>query len=498
MAHVMQLQRKARTTPARHVHRWLAFALLAVSYFMTTVDLTIVNVSLPTIGRELRFSATSLQWVVTAYALTYGGFLLLGGRIADLFGRRRVLMSALGVFAGASLGCALATSDVVLIIGRAIQGLGAAVMLPTALSIVTSMFEEGAVRNKALGIWGALGATGGTVGLLTGGLITRYIGWQYIFYLNVPIGAAALMLAPRLLPRGASRGTSRGFDLLGALLGTSGLVLIVDAISQAPQYGWSAPRTLAVFAAAIALLGGFLWIESHVESPILPLSIFRLPTLTGAITAGLLVGGSFFAFLFIGTLYMQHVLHYTPLQTGLAWMAGSVPSILFAGVSQRLVTRRGPRFALMIGPSLIATGIIWMTQVPLHGHFLANLAGPFALAGAGTSFSFIPISIAALTGVRQNQTGLASGLMNTSMQLGTALGIAIASSVAAGATGTLPHGIASPAALAAGYRDALWVLGVVVVLALPVTFALIRRPSRREATSTIDSRDPQPAVAAAN
>ncbi len=326
-----------------NLHRWRAFALLALAYFMTCVDLTVVNVSLPTIGRDLHFSATSLQWVVTAYALGYGGFLLLGGRIADLFGRRRVLMSALGVFSAASLGCALAPSDTVLITSRAVQGLGAAVMLPTAMAIVTSIFDEGPERNKALGIWGALGATGGTVGLLTGGLITRYLGWQYIFYLNVPIGTLALALAPRLLPRGASQASSGRFDLPGALAGTGGLVLLADAISQSPQYGWGSGRTIAVLGAAASLLAAFLVIENCSESPVLPLSIFRLRTLTGAITAGLLIGGSFFAFLFIGTLYMQQVLHFSALQTGLAWMSGSVPSIVFAGVSQRLVTRRGPK-----------------------------------------------------------------------------------------------------------------------------------------------------------
>ena len=265
-----------------HIRRWHAFALLAVSYFMTTVDLTIVNVSLPTIGRDLHFSSTSLQWVVTAYALSYGGFLLLGGRIADLFGPRRVLMWALGTFAAASLGCPLATNDAALIFGRAIQGLGAAVMLPTAMSIVTSMFDEGGERNKALGIWGALGGTGGTIGLLTGGLITRYVGWQYVSYLNVPIGALVLMLAPRLLPRGTGRASSRRFDLPGAVVGTGGLVVLVDAVSQAPQYGWAAARTIAMLAAAVALLGAFVFVERRIESPIMPLSIFRLRTLTGA------------------------------------------------------------------------------------------------------------------------------------------------------------------------------------------------------------------------
>jgi EmrB/QacA subfamily drug resistance transporter len=460
----------------------MAFTLLAASYFMTTVDLTIVNVSLPTIGRELHFGATSLQWVATGYALSYGGFLLLGGRIADLFGRRRVLMSAVGLFSAASLGCALASSDVVLICSRGVQGLAAAVMLPTAMSIVTGMFDEGAERNKALGIWGALGATGGTVGLLSGGLITRYLGWQYIFYINVPVGALALSLAPRLLPRGASDSIGRRFDLPGALVGTGGLIVLVDAISQAPRYGWGAARTIALVAAACALLLAFLVIEQRSEAPILPLHIFRLRTLTGAITAGLLVGGSFFAFLFIGTLYMQRVLHFSSLQTGLAWMSGSVPSILCAGLSQRLVTRRGPRFALMIGTCLIGTGIFWTTQAPVSGQFLANLAGPFVLAGSGTAFSFIPISIAALTGVKQHQTGLASGLMSTSVQLGTALGIAIASSVAVShTTALLRSGTAAPSALAGGYQHAMWVLGVIPVLALPVTFALLRapRPARR-------------------
>ena len=495
MGHVMQLERTDRTARPQHVNRWVAFTLLAVSYFMTTVDLTIVNVSLPTIGRELHISAASLQWVATAYALTYGGFLLLGGRIADLFGRRRVLMSALGLFSAASLGCALASSDVVLIVSRGIQGLGAAVMLPTAMSIVTGMFEEGAERNKALGIWGALGATGGTVGLFTGGLITRYVGWQYIFYLNAPVGAIALLLAPRLLPRGASEAVSRRFDLPGALVGTGGLVVLVDAISQAPQHGWGSVRTIVLVAAAGALLVGFLLIERRSVAPILPLGIFRLRSLTGAITVGLLVGGSFFAFLFIGTLYMQRVLHFSSLQTGLAWMSGSVPSILCAGISQRLVTRRGPRFALVIGTCLIGTGIFWTTQAPVDGRFLANLAGPFVLAGAGTAFSFIPISIAALSGVRQHETGLASGLMNTSMQLGTALGIAIASSVAVSHTNALLRtGTATPSALAAGYRHALWVLGLIAFLALPLTFALLRGPRTAGSMAGPAARDAVPAT----
>src|ERR1700733_12799118 len=403
-----------------HIKRWRAFALLAVAFFMVVIDLTIVNTSLPTIGRDLRFSETSLQWVVSAYSLTFGGFLLLGGRAADLLGRRRVLMLGLSVFTAASLACGLATGEAFLIGSRAVQGLGAAVMLPSALSIVMNMFQEGAERNKALGIWGALGATGATVGLITGGLLTRYAGWQYIFYLNVPIGAAALALAPRIVPDSRLATRRRRFDVLGAISGTGALVLLVYAISQAPQYGWGATRTLA---ASAALLVAFLVIENRVESPLLPLSIFRLRTLAGANAAGLLLGGSFFGLFFVGTLYMQQVLHYSALQSGVAWLATSLTSIALAGLSQLLVTRVGAKGVMAIGMTLIGAGVIWATQVPVHGHYLANLAGPMVVAGAGTAFAFIPISIAALAGVQEHQAGLASGLLNTSQQLGGAIAL---------------------------------------------------------------------------
>ncbi|TMM06826.1 MAG: MFS transporter, partial [Actinobacteria bacterium] len=425
------------TSASPNLNRWRAFAVLAVAYFMTIVDLTIVNVSLPTIGRDLHFSATNLQWVATAYALTFGGFLLLGGRAADLLGRRRVLMAGLGLFSAASLACALATGDGFLIGARAVQGIGAAVMLPASLSIVMNMFEEGAERNKALGIWGALAASGATVGLVLGGLLTRYAGWQYIFYLNVPIAIATLLLVPRTVPESRLATTRRRFDALGALTGTAGLALLVDAVSQAPQYGWGGTRTIAVLAAAAALLVAFVVTESRVESPLLPLEIFRRRTLTGANTAGLLLGASFYAFFFVGTLYMQEVLHYSPLQAGVAWLAASITSVGLAGLSQYLVTRIGPKIVMAIGMTLIGTGVLWATQVPVHGHYIGNLLGPFAVAGAGTAFAFIPISIAGLAGVEEHRAGLASGLLNTSQQLGGAIGIAIASSVAASHTKVL-------------------------------------------------------------
>ncbi len=480
-------------------NRWHAFSLLAVAFFMTIIDLTIVNVSLPTIGRDLQFSATSLQWVVTAYALTFGGFMLLGGRAADLLGRRRILMVGLSLFTAASLGAALSTGELSLIAARAVQGLGAAIMLPAALSIVMNMFAEGAERNKALGIWGGLGAGGATVGVIAGGLLTRYAGWQYIFYLNVPIGAAALALAPRIVPDSRLATARRRFDALGAIAGTGALVLLVDAIAQAPQYGWGATRTIALLAASAALLAAFLVIENRVKEPVMPLSIFRLRTLAGANAAGLLLGGSFFAFIFVGTLYMQQVLHYSALQTGLAWLAASLTSVALAGVSQALVTRGGAKVVMAIGMTLIGAGVLWATQVPVHGHFLANLAGPFVVAGAGTAFAFIPISIAALAGVSEHQAGLASGLLNTSQQLGGALGIAIASSVAASHTQTLVHaGNAAPAALTGGFQQALWVLGAIALLAVPAIFALVRRDELSDAVAKTTIREPQPALAGAN
>jgi EmrB/QacA subfamily drug resistance transporter len=485
------------TSQSPDIKRWRAFSLLAVASFMTVIDLTIVNVSLPTIGRDLHFSQTNLQWVVTAYGLTFGGFLLLGGRAADLLGRRRVLMVGLGLFSAASLAAALATSATFMIGARAVQGTGAAIMLPAALSIVMNMFQEGAERNKALGIWGGLGAAGATVGVIAGGLLTRYAGWQYIFYLNVPIGAVALLFAPRIVPESRLDTVRRKFDAAGALAGTGGLVLLVLAISQAPQYGWGATRTIGVLAAAAVLLAAFVAIERRVSDPILPLSIFRLRTLAGANTAALLLGGSFFAFIFVGTLYMQQVLHYSALQTGLAWLAGSLTSVVLAGLSQALVTRRGTKFVMAAGMTMIGAGAIWATQVQVHGHFVGNLLGPFVVAGAGTAFAFIPISIAALAGVKEHQAGLASGLLNTSQQIGGAVGIAIASSVAASHTQTLLHaGDAGPAALTGGFQQALWVLGGIGLLAVPAIFALVRREGSSTAMAKPSVREHQPAPAA--
>jgi EmrB/QacA subfamily drug resistance transporter len=457
-----------------HIHHWRAFAVLAVSFFMTIVDLTIVNVALPTIGTDLHFSETSLQWIVTAYGLTFGGFLLLGGRAADLLGRRRILMLGLALFTAASLAAGLATSAGFLIAMRGLQGFGAAVVLPAALSIVMNMFPEGAERNKALGLWGGIGAAGATIGLITGGLLTRYVGWEYIFFLNVPIGIAALLLAPRIIPESRLVSARRRFDPLGAVTVTGGLLLLVYAISKAPEVGWGAGRTLMLLAASAVALLAFLVVESRVEAPLMPLRIFRLRTVAAANAVGLLLGGSFFGFIFIGTLYMQQVLGYSALQTGVAWLAASLTSVALAGLSQMLVTRISPGPVMALGMALIGGGALWATQVPVQGHFWSSLAGPFFVAGAGTAFGFIPISIGGLAGVAEREAGLASGLLNTSQQLGGAIGVAIASTVAAGHYKTLiGDGKTVNAALTSGFQWAFWVCGAIGLLALP-TVAILR------------------------
>ena len=477
------------------VRRWRAFSLLAASFFMTVVDLTIVNVALPTIGRKLHFPESDLQWVVTAYALTLGGFLLLGGRAADLLGRRRLFTAGLATFTGASLACALATTDTFLIIMRGIQGLGAAVVLPAALSIVMNMFPEGAERNKALGIWGGIAATGATVGLLAGGLLTRYAGWPYIFYLNVPIGAAALLLARRVVPESRLHGARRRYDPLGAVTVTGALVVLVYAISQAPAVGWTAPRTLALLAASAALLVGFLVVETRAEAPLLPLRLFRLRTLAGSNAVGFLLGASFFSFFFTGTLYMQQVLGYSALKTGVAWLAASVTALALAGPAQMLVTRLSAKLVMAAGMALVGAGILWATQVPAHGHFWANLAGPLFLAG-GAVFAFIPVSIGALAGVGERDAGIASGLLNTSQQIGGAIGVAVASTIAATHTRVLlGQGHAAAAALTGGFHWAFWVTGLTGLAAVPVTFLLIRRTELARAVAASLQREPSAAAA---
>jgi len=460
---------------------WKAFTLLVVTYFITIVDFTIVNVALPTIGRELRFPESGLQWLVTAYGLTFAGFLLLGGRAADLLGRRRVLMAGLAVFTASSLAGGLASSDTFLIVMRGIQGLGAALVLPAALSIVTNMFAEGAERNKALGIWGGVGALGGTVGLLAGGLLVTYAGWRYIFFFNVPIGVAALVLVPRMVPESFSGSGPRRYDAWGAVSVTASLLVLVYAISQAPVAGWTAFRTVAMLAGGVALFVLFLVVETRVSAPLLPLRLFRLGSVAGSNAVGFLLGTSFLTFVFVGTLYMQQVLGFSALATGAAWMTASVTSLACANLSQRLVTKTSPRLVMVFGMALIGAGILWAAlclpnQAPSNGSFWRDLAAPFFVAGMGTAFTFIPTSIGALAGVAERDAGVASGLLNTAQNFGGAIGVAVASSIAASYAHTLAqHGDAAAVALTGGFTRALVVCGLSGLAAIPVAFALIRR-----------------------
>jgi EmrB/QacA subfamily drug resistance transporter len=484
-------------TSSSHIDRWRTFALLGVAFFMTTIDLTIVNTSLPTIGRKLHFSQTDLQWLVTAYSLAVGGFMLLGGRAADLLGRRRVLMAGVGLFTVASFGATLAGSENLLIAMRALQGLGAAMLIPAALSTVRNIFEEGAERNKALGIWGALGGGGATAGIILGGLLTRYAGWQYVFFINVPVGVAILALAPRLVPESRLDTARRRYDTLGAVTVTAGLVMLVYAISQAPIYGWGATRTVGLLAGAAVLLAAFLGVESRVGEPLLPLSIFRNRELAGANVGGLLLGASFYAFIFICTLYMQQVLGYSPLKGGFTWLTATLASMAFAGLSQMLVTRTSVKVVLALGMTLIGIGIFWATEMPVHGHYWANMFGPMIVVGIGTAFAFIPVSIGALTGVVEHEAGLASGLVFTSQELGGAIGIAIGSTVAATHYQALmAAGSTTPAALTSSFQQAYWVLGAIALLAVPAVFALMGRRTTPAASSPC-ALDAQPAVAGA-
>jgi EmrB/QacA subfamily drug resistance transporter len=454
--------------------RWQALTLVCVAFFMTVLDVSIVNVALPSIKTSLGVSDTSLQWVLVAYAITFGGFLLLGGRAADLLGRRRLFMAGLALFSLASLVCGLAGSIGVLIAARTVQGLGAAIISPATLSIITTTFEEGSERNKALGIWGAMGGSGAAAGVLFGGILTKYAGWEWIFFVNVPVGALVLALTRPIVRESRVAGL-RGFDAAGAATVTSGLALLVYAISKAPDVGWSSGRTIGLLLGAALLLAAFLAIEARVASPMVPFSIFRTKTLAGANAAGFLLGAVVYANFFILTLYVQQVLGYSALKTGLTFLATAGTVIPVAGASQALVTRIGVRPVMTLGLALMAAAMVWYAQIPVHGRFTGDLLPGYLLMGIGMAFAFIPVSIAALAGVEAREAGLASGLINTSQQIGGALGVAIASTVAFTHVKTLlASGHSQPDALTSGFALAFWVLAALAVASVVVAAAFVR------------------------
>jgi EmrB/QacA subfamily drug resistance transporter len=454
--------------------RWQALALVCVAFFMTVLDVSIVNVALPSIKTALSVSENTLQWVLIAYTITFGGLLLLGGRAADLLGRRRMFMIGMALFAAASLVCGLAGSIGVLIAARAVQGVGAAIVSPATLAIITTAFEEGSERNKALGIWGAMGGSGAAAGVLFGGILTKYAGWEWIFFVNVPVGALVLLLT-RAVVRESRIAGLRGFDAGGAATITSSLALLVYAISKAPQDGWGSGRTIGFLIAAAVLFAAFVAIERRSSAPMVPFRIFRVTTVLGANVCGLFLGAVVFSNFFLLTLYVQQVLHYSALKTGLTFLATAGTVIPVAGLSQALVTRFGPRPVLAVGLALITGGMLWYTQIPTHGSFWSALLPGYLLVGVGMAFSFIPMSIAALAGVAPDEAGLASGLINTSQQIGGALGVAIASTVAFTHTGTLLSTGLSPAvAQTSGFSLGFWVIAGISAASVVACLALVR------------------------
>jgi EmrB/QacA subfamily drug resistance transporter len=454
--------------------KWFALALLCAAQFVVVLDIAVVNVALPSIKDDLGFSEANLQWVISAYALVFGGFLLLGGRLADILGRRRVFFAGLIVFSVGSLLCGLAWNEASLIGARAIQGLGAAAITPSALSIVTTTFTEGRERNIALGAWGAVGGFGAVAGVLLGGVLTQLLSWEWIFFVNVPVGAAALVLTPVLL-RESRDARGHSHDVPGAVLVTSGLVLLVLGITQGQQWAWGSARTIAVFLVSAALLGAFAVWEQRQRDPLVPFSIFRLQTLTAANVAGFIMGTALFSMFLILTLYMQQVLGYSPLKTGVAYLAVAATSVLWANVAAVAVNRVGVKPALVFGMSLLTVGLVYFTQVSVHGSYWADLFPGFLVLGLGIPFAFVPITIAALAGTSPDEAGLASGLINTSQQVGGAVGIAVLSTIAVSTTNRAKaSGHTASVALTDGFVNAFWAGAAIAFAGVLVSIFLVR------------------------
>jgi EmrB/QacA subfamily drug resistance transporter len=455
--------------------KWLALALLSVVQFMVVLDIAIVNVALPSIQVDLGFSQENLQWVISAYALFFGGFLLLGGRSADLLGRRRIFLGGLVVFTLSSLFAGLAWSEASLITARAFQGLGAAIITPAALSILSTTFHEGRERNIALGVWGAVGGFGAAAGVLMGGILTDALSWEWIFFVNVPVGVLAIVLAPILLDE--SRDSSvKTFDLPGAVLVTAGLSSLVYAITQAGQDGWLAGTTIGFAVVSLALLAGFVGWELRHPEPLMRFGLLRTKTVAGANVAGFIMGTAMFSMFLMLTLYMQQVLGYSAMETGVAYLAVAGTAIIWSGVAAQLVTRIGVKPVLVSGMTFLTAGLIFFTQVSVGGSYVTDLLPGFLLIGLGIGFSFVPITIAALAGVEPAEAGLASGLINTSQQIGGALGIAALSTIATSRTeDAVSAGTGVPSALVDGFTNAFVAGAIIAGIGIVAALTLIRR-----------------------
>jgi EmrB/QacA subfamily drug resistance transporter len=458
--------------------KWLALAVIVAAQFMVVLDVAIVNVALPSIRTDLHFSQESLQWVITAYSIFFGGVLLLGGRLADLLGRRRLFIAGLAIFTAFSLLDGLAWSEASLITFRSLQGLGAALLSPAALSILTTTFREGRERNLALGIWGAASGSGGAAGVLLGGALTSGLSWSWIFFINVPVGLLVIAVSPWLLRESRAELEHRNFDFAGAATITGGLMLLVYAMTRATQHGWGTAETIGLLVASGALIAGFFVVEARSKAPLLPLRIFRLRTLTGSNIAGLLMGAAIFSQFFLLTLYMQEVLHYSAIKTGVAYIGLTLTIIAFSAVAQALVTRGGVRRVLPLGLALSTVALVLFARLPVHGHYWVDLFPAFLISGLGLALAFVPMSIGALTGVTQADAGVASGLINTNQQIGGAIGVAAATTIA---TTFTSHYVSSHvgstafsgAALTHGFGIAFYALAAIAAAGAVLSFVLL-------------------------
>jgi EmrB/QacA subfamily drug resistance transporter len=473
--------------------KWSALALIVTAQFMVILDVAIVNVALPSIKTDLGFSQNSLQWVISAYAILFGGALLLGGRLADILGRRRLFVAGLALFTGSSLLAGFAWSEGSLIAFRAVQGLGGALLAPAALSLLMTRFNEGRERNLALGIYGAASGSGAAVGVLLGGLLTSYLSWSWIFFVNVPVGVAAIVLTPFLLRESRADLGHRHFDVAGAVSSTAGLMLLVYALTRATTDGWGAPATVGLLAASAALIGAFVGIELRSPWPLLPLRIFRSRTLSVANGAMALIGTVAFSEFFILTLYLQNVLHYSAVRTGVAFVAFAGTVVVVSNLAQWIVGRIGIRPTLAAGLLVSTVSVVLLTGLPVHGHYFWDLFPAFVLGGAGMGLSFVPVTIASLAGVERSDAGVASGLVNTSRQIGGAIGLAAMSAIAASSTSSFAGGhpavsAVSGLALDHGFRTAIWTMAGVLLFAAVLVTALLAPPRPQEQPQPVEEQ----------
>ena len=460
----------------RSVNRWVVLVLVCIAQFMVILDATIVNVALPSIQHGLHFSASSLQWIVNAYTLIFGGFLLLGGRASDLLGRQRLFVAGIVVFTGASLLNAVATSSGMLIGGRALQGLGAALVSPAALSIITTTFEEGAERTKALGVWSAIAAGGGAVGLVLGGLLTETLSWRWVFFINLPIGIAAALLSLRLIPNSKAEDEPDTADVAGAVTVTGGLLVLVYAIVKAPEYGWGSGRTIGLGLAALVLLAAFVVIELRSKAPLIRLGILRLRSLSASNVAMLLVASGLFSMFYFAGIYLQEIRHYGPLKAGLAFVPFTAGIVIGAGASQALIKRIGIRNVVTIGLILGTFGMLYFIELSTTSGYLTHVFPSIAVMSIGMGMTFVPLTLLATTNIDAADAGLASGLFNTSQQVGGALGLAVLSTLANSHTSHLLHdGVDTPSAVTRGYHVAFGGSAVLLAASIAIILLLIRR-----------------------